>query len=149
MLSPLPEQLSEQSIPQLVELFTELWPDCDRNEERAACYAMLPSETETCFLLKSEDTYFAFVHVSIRTDYVEGAESDRVAYIEGLYIREPFRKHGAGQLLIKAAENWARQNNCTELASDTESTNTGAIAFHLKAGFTEANRIVCFIKPIL
>ncbi|MDI9341838.1 MAG: GNAT family N-acetyltransferase [Sediminibacterium sp.] len=149
MFSRTPEPLSEQSIPHLLELFVELWPDCAPEEERAACYAMLSSETETCFLLKSEDIYFAFVHVSIRTDYVEGAETDRVAYIEGLYIREAFRKQGAGQLLIKAAENWARQHQCTELASDTESTNTHAIAFHLKTGFTEANRVVCFIKPIL
>ena len=50
--------------------------------------------------------------------------------------------------LLSACEDWAREKGCTEFASDCELDNQGSIAFHLGAGFTEANQIVCFTKRL-
>ena len=36
----------------------------------------------------------------------------------------------------------------TEFASDCELDNSGSLAFHLKMGFAEANRIICFHKTL-
>lgn len=41
-----------------------------------------------------------------------------------------------------------RKQGCTEFASDCELDNEASLAFHLKMGFAEANRIICFTKRI-
>lgn len=50
--------------------------------------------------------------------------------------------------LLKACEGWARTRGCTQFASDCELMNSDSIRFHSRAGFTEANRIVCFVKKL-
>lgn len=37
---------------------------------------------------------------------------------------------------------------CTEPASDCELDNDESLAFHLSAGFSEANRVICFAKRL-
>ena len=49
---------------------------------------------------------------------------------------------------MEAAENWARQNGFSELASDAEITNFRSIELHKQLGFEETERIVCFVKKI-
>ena len=48
----------------------------------------------------------------------------------------------------KPCENWAGEHGCTEFASDCELTNTTSLNFHLRLGFQEENRIICFKKMI-
>lgn len=45
-------------------------------------------------------------------------------------------------------EDWARQQGCRELASDCELHNSDSLRFRLASGFTEANRIICFVKAL-
>ena len=37
---------------------------------------------------------------------------------------------------------------CSEFASDCELSNEASLAFHLKMGFAEANRVICFAKTL-
>lgn len=142
------EPILQNNLLPLVHLMLGLWPDSSFDEELAGCHTILTNENETCYLIKNEEEYIAFIHITIRFDYVEGADDSPVAYIEGMFVKEAFRHLGVGQKLITLAADWGRQKNCRQLASDTEVTNTGSIDFHLKSGFTEANRIVCFIKEL-
>ena len=82
----------------------------------------------------------------LRSDYVEGTETSPVGYLEGIYVRPESRHKGVASALLSACEGWARQRGCTEFASDCELENENSAAFHLAAGFTEANRIICFTK---
>ena len=50
--------------------------------------------------------------------------------------------------LLSAAENWAREQDCREFASDCELDNVGSLHFHLNVGFQEVNRIICFTKKL-
>ena len=50
--------------------------------------------------------------------------------------------------MLAACEDWARSQGCTEFASDCELENTDSLAFHLKCGFEEMNRIICFAKKL-
>ncbi len=50
--------------------------------------------------------------------------------------------------LLSRCEQWAREQGCTEFASDCELGNDGSLAFHLQMGFSEANRIICFTKRL-
>lgn len=89
-----------------------------------------------------------FAQCSLRTDYVEGTKSSPVGYLEGIYLKEPFRGRGLGRALAGHCEDWARRRGCSGFASDCETENTGSIRFHLASGFWEAGRIICFVKPL-
>jgi len=142
------EVISNKNLKNLTGLFLELWPDCDFDEELENCKEILSAENETCILIKVNSNYVAFIQLAIRSDYVEGSTHSPTAYIEGIYVKENYRHLGLSKKLLKLAEEWGKQKNCKQLASDTELSNSGSIEFHKRVGFQEVNRIVCFIKDI-
>ncbi len=142
------QQLSENNLDDLIDLVLELWPDCTLDEEYESYRQILSSGNETCYLIEEQGIYIAFIHLTLRTDYVEGATDFPVAYIEALYVKPDYQKLGVGKKLVSAGESWSRQKGCRQLASDTELTNLSAIDFHKSIGFDEVNRIVCFVKEL-
>ncbi len=89
-----------------------------------------------------------FAQCGLRHDYVEGTESRPVGYLEGIYVREEYRNRGYARELLAECEKWAKQKGCSEFASDCELNNDASLQFHMRVGFTEANRIICFTKRI-
>ncbi|MCR5611334.1 MAG: GNAT family N-acetyltransferase [Clostridiales bacterium] len=83
-----------------------------------------------------------------RRDYVEGCETSPVGYLEGVGVKEGFRRRGIARKLVLECEQWAREKGCTEFASDCELKNTASLDFHLGVGFREENRIICFKKSL-
>ncbi|MBK6794916.1 MAG: GNAT family N-acetyltransferase [Anaerolineales bacterium] len=81
-------------------------------------------------------------------DYGEGCTTSPVGYIEGWYLYPQLRRQGLAGLLVDAAENWARNLGCTEMASDTWLSNEESIRAHLKLGYSEVERLVHFVKRI-
>ena len=110
--------------------------------------ALLKSGSTACFLQYVNDEPIGFAQCSLRRDYVEGTSTSPVGYLEGIYVRQADRHLGFAGQLMKACEDWARAQNCMEFASDCELDNTESLAFHLKLGFKEANRIICFSKKL-
>ncbi len=138
-------QLEGDSVASLAAL---LWPD-HAVEELAAEYAALLRDGDCAVFLASdggEDVGFA--QAELRHDYVEGTTTSPVGYLEGIFVREDHRRKGVARQLLRRCEAWARDKGCAEFASDCEFDNTDSLAFHLKAGFTEANRLVCFTKTL-
>ena len=117
-------------------LAMRLWPEQARAE----------LEPEFATLLDGKAAGFA--HCQLRHDYVEGTDSSPVGYLEGIYVEEALRRRGHARALLAACETWAAGRGCTEFASDCELGNEASRAFHLHAGFDEANRIVCFAKRL-
>jgi aminoglycoside 6'-N-acetyltransferase I len=132
----------------LLDMTLALWPDTEREEERAAWLAAMADEEQLVLLAKAEQVYVGFCHCTIRTDYVPGAATNRVAYLEAIYVQPVYRQQGVASELLKAAEQWAVTKGCTELGSDTGTDNTTAMQWHQQAGFTEVERMVCYIKRI-
>ncbi len=126
----------------------ELWPDSTFDEELESCKTILNSSNEICYLIKEKAIYIAFIHLTLRFDYVEGADGPPVAYIEGLFVKDNWRHMGIGKKLTGLGMEWGRQKGCRQMASDTELDNVRSIAFHRQMGFLEANRIVCFIRDL-
>ena len=89
-----------------------------------------------------------FAQCQRRRDYVEGTDSSPVGYLEGIFVREEYRRKGVAKALLAACEAWAKDMGCTEFASDCELTNYESYRFHLALGFLEAGRIICFTKQI-
>lgn len=140
--------LSDKTIDPLTALSLELWPECSYDEEKEQWQQLLHAADQYCALAKVNDIYVGFIHISIRYSYVEGADTDKTAYLEGIYVKPAYRNHQIATSLLKSGEAWARSKDITELGSDTEINNQISQLFHQQAGFKEVNRIVCYIKTI-
>lgn len=132
----------------LAQLMVELWPECVLEEEIANNLQMLKSRKDMVYLACNEKTAIGFIHVSLRFDHVEGTSTYPVGYIEGIYIRAPYRQMGIGSKLLQFGEQWAARKGAVEMGSDTEIHNVESQDFHQKNGFFENNRIICFSKKI-
>lgn len=125
-----------------------LWPEHGPEALLPEFRALLEGGEGALFLASEDGRDLGFAQVQLRHDYVEGTETSPVGYLEGVFVREEARGRGVARGLLKACEAWASEQGCREFASDCELTNTAGLAFHRKTGFTEANRIVCFVKPL-
>ena len=130
----------------VADLALRLWPAHERQalcEEMAECMAQ-----GAVFLAFEEESPIGFAQCSLRSDYVEGTDTSPVGYLEGIFVTEDLRGRGIARGLLEACERWARDRGCVEFASDCELGNEESRSFHLRAGFAEANRIVCFVKKL-
>ncbi|MDI9863642.1 GNAT family N-acetyltransferase [Flectobacillus sp. DC10W] len=142
------QEISRDNISAIAHLATLLWSDTTQEEMLSHFEEVYLSEHPTAFLLKQDQKDIGFIELSVRQDYVEGAEDLPVAYIEGIYVDQSFRKKGLAIQLIHKAEQWARSQGYTQLCSDSELDNIGSVTFHQKDGFEEAGRIICFVKNL-
>lgn len=135
-------------LPVLTELALELWRDHAADKMYYDLGTIMISGDSVFFLAYEEETPVGFAQCQLRHDYVEGTETSPVGYLEGIYVKEEARQHGFASQLMKSCEDWARGAGCVEFASDCEIDNGESLEFHLKLGFTEANRIICFKKHL-
>lgn len=117
-------------------------------DELASGFRDIVSRGGAIFLAEEDGVAAGFAQCQLRRDYVEGTSSSPIGYLEGIYVLEEYRHHGIAAALLNACESWARAQGCTEFASDCEISNTDSLAFHLRLGFHEANRIICFTKRL-
>lgn len=141
-------QASLTEITLVATLAQELWPENTVASLEAEMRESLKNSDTAFFLYYADNQAVAFSHVQLRHDYVEGTDSSPVGYLEGIYVREAFRKQGIAGHLLTACQTWTKQQGCTEFASDCELTNDESLRFHLSHGFIEANRIICFTKKL-
>lgn len=139
-------QISDAKI--AAELALLLWPDNRIEDFILEMEHFITSENSVIFLAVEAEQAIGFAQCQLRTDYVEGTDSSPVGYLEGLFVVDDFRHQGIARKLVAACEKWAAFKGCTEFASDCELDNTNSLAMHLKLGFTEANRIICFTKKL-
>lgn len=59
---------------------------------------------------------------------------------------QPQKKQGVGQLLMTKAEDWCREQHCTELVLDVFSANQKAISFYERLGFDK--EIIKMVKSV-
>jgi aminoglycoside 6'-N-acetyltransferase I len=134
-----------QDISAIGALMASLWPHHSAGEMAEEAANILENPDAAIFLTEED---LGFAQVGLRYDYVEGTESSPVGYLEGIYVAENCRGRGYARELLAACEIWAKEKGCREFASDCELDNTQSLNFHLKLGFSEANRIICFTKNL-
>ncbi len=138
----------EKDLKAAAALAAELWPENTAEALLPEFRALLERGEGALFLASEEGGEAGFAQVQLRHDYVEGTKTSPVGYLEGVYVREKARGRGVARVLLAACEAWAFGQGCREFASDCELDNDASLAFHLHSGFTEANRIVCFVKTL-
>ncbi len=138
----------EEEALEVAKLAIQMWEDNVLEELAAELAELMKSPEAVVFLGEVDGHAIGFAQCQLRHDYVEGTETSPVGYLEGIFVEEKFRKQGIAKQLLAACENWAREQGCTEFASDCELDNTGSLKFHLSLGFEEANRVICFTKSL-
>jgi aminoglycoside 6'-N-acetyltransferase I len=92
---------------------------------------------EFIFLAIDENDVIGFLNTSIRVDYVEGSNSDETGYIEGIFVKEEYRKQQVAKKMLEEALKYFQTKNITEVGSDTHVDNLLSSKFHRKVGFKE------------
>ena len=132
----------------VAKLAIQMWEDNVLEELAAELAELMKSPEAAVFLGMVDGQAIGFAQCQLRHDYVEGTETSPVGYLEGIFIEEAYRRKGFAKQLLVACEAWAKEQGCTEFASDCELTNTESLKFHLSLGFEEANRVICFTKKL-
>lgn len=131
------------------KLRANLWKDTSYDQHIREINTMLakPSGEFVCFLdVRKGDSIRAFAEVALRRDYVNGCGTSPVAFLEGIYVKPEYQASGIGRNLLMSVQSWAREQGCTELASDTNLDNLTSHAFHEALGFEETERVIYFRK---
>ncbi|WP_271852590.1 aminoglycoside 6'-N-acetyltransferase [Planococcus maritimus] len=137
-----------QEAAEAAKLALLLWPDHTLEEFVQEMRQLILQDDSNVFLAYQNNEAIGFAQCQLRYDYVEGTSSSPVGYLEGLFIKKEFRKQGFAKKLVVDCENWSKEKGCREFASDCELENEQSLAMHLKLGFVEANRIICFKKEL-
>lgn len=134
--------------PAVAGLAAKMWQSHSVAELSEDFEGIIGSQDSAVFLCMDGAQAVGFAQCGLRHDYVEGTQSSPVGYLEGIFLEEAYRKQGHARALIGRCEQWAKEQGCLEFASDCEITNHDSLQFHLRCGFTEANRIICFTKTL-
>ena len=132
----------------LAEMAVQMWDSHSVHELEADFTGTLLNAQSAFFIKYENELPVGFAQCGLRTDYVEGTESSPVGYLEGIFVKEEYRKAGYAKELLCACEMWAKEIGCSEFASDCELDNVASFKFHMAMGFVEANRIICFKKKL-
>lgn len=129
-------------------LARSLWPDDAPEALGEEMREVLLNEGALVALCFVDGAAVGFAQCGLRRDYVEGTRSSPVGYLEGIFVEESRRGQGIARDLLRYCEAWAKEKGCSEFASDCELTNEDSLRFHLRVGFAQANRIICFHKNL-
>jgi len=124
-----------------------IWPDAPEEYLDFDMDDILASDHDAVFFALVENESIGMIEARIR-EYGEGCETSPVGYIEGWFVQDDYRGRNVAGILTQAAENWAREKGCSEMASDTWLDNEASIRAHVKLGYYETERLVHFVKQL-
>lgn len=137
----------------LMPLRTTLWPGPD--QEHIADLGPLLQGSDgssfpcAVFIAESDDgSPIGFLEAGQRS-HADGCDSTHpVGYVEGWFVVESWRRRGVAARLLSAAEDWAREQGCSEMASDTWIDNDVSQRTHEALGFEVVDRCIVFRKTL-
>ena len=138
----------------VAEMAVMMWDSHSVEELKGEFEQEIENKDCVMYIYCIDNIPIGFAQCGLRHDYVEGTDTSPVGYLEGIFVEEEYRKRGIAKEMLDACQRWAKEQGCTEFASDCEIDNIGSfhfqgsLKFHLKMGFSEANRIICFTKRL-
>src|SRR5688572_31115895 len=125
-----------------------LLPDEPPEEYEPEMRTLLQCDDAAVFVAERPDgSVCGYVEVGARA-YADGCRSSPVGYIEAWYVDPDVRRSGYGRALLAAAEEWARGQGYTEMASDARLDNTVSINAHENSGYEVVDRVIQFRRPL-
>ncbi len=130
-----------------VGLRHELWPMHTIAELIEDCDGILADKLQRSWILIENDSPIGFIDLSIKEKAI-GCKSNRIGYVEGWYVKPNYQGRGFGQQLYDIAENWAENQGCREMASDTTQDYPRSPRAHKIAGFEVVRVATHYYKDI-
>jgi len=125
-----------------------LWPESSQEEHKRELTGLLAGRPagnmplEVLVAQTADGSIAGLVEAGLRS-HAEGCDESRaVGYLQGWFVDAPYRRRGIGAALLRAAEDWARNQGCRETASDASLENKISQWVHEVLGSTEAGRAV-------
>jgi aminoglycoside 6'-N-acetyltransferase I len=123
-----------------------LWPDETPQQHAEGINQVLKDGGAWGFIAEtSAGAGVGFAEIAIRK-YANGCDSSPVAFLEGIWVSEEFRRCGIGAQLVSHIETFLAARGFHELGSDTPLDNVESQSAHLGWGFSETERVVYFRK---
>lgn len=141
--------VTETDLNEWFRLRQKLWDGISDEDHRNEMLDVLEhSDAQLVLVADTGDGRLAgFLEASIRP-YVEDCHTDHVGYLEGWYVDDAYRKQGIGRALVAAAEDWAFEKGCSEMASDAELGNEVSLSAHLGLGYEVTSRLIHLRKEL-
>lgn len=113
-----------------------LWPH-DNEEDLRILYERLLSATENgaVFLAFDDKRAVGFAQCQLRRDYVEGAESSPVGYLEGIWVEPAFAGRALPAVCCKNVRNGPRKKDAPNLLPIVKFTIRKVCRFTCKTVF--------------
>ena len=124
-----------------------VWPEAPDDYLDYDMDDVLSSDRYAVFFALIDGVPSGMIEAHLR-EFAEGCFSSPVGYIEAWFVDENLRGTGVAGVLTQAAEDWARERGCTDMASDTWLDNEASIRAHVKMGYYETERLVHFVKKL-
>lgn len=99
----------------LAEMATKIRENDTISELTEEFMKIAKDENSTCFIKFIDEKAVAFANIALRHDYDEGTETSPLGYLEGVYVKENYRKKGYARELVEDCEKWAREKNAKNL----------------------------------
>ena len=138
----------------LAEMRALLWPEASVEEHRRDVDVFLSGvitstlPVTTLVAQAATGLVIGFLEVGLRS-HADGCDTVHpVGFVEGWFVYESFRGKGVVRELMRAAESWARERGCVEMASDALIDNDGSQRAHAALGFEVVDRCVHFRKAL-
>lgn len=141
---------------QLAIMCEALWPNSSAEEHAKELRLLLGGKSSLVLTMPlcvfvAEDavgTLLGFVEVDLRS-HADGCDPSKpVGYIEGWYVAEQHRRRGVVRKLLAKAEEWARDHNCVEIASDATIDNERSHRAHEALGYEVVDRCIHYRKKL-
>jgi len=140
--------VNNENLKEYVDLSLLLFPDEIFDIEYKMYKESFSTDKEMGFLYQADNIFVGMLHLSIRSDYVNGTDTSPVLYIEAIYVLPEYRKKGIARKFIEFAEKMAKEKGIIQMASDCLLDNHASELFHKSCGFREEERVICFVKDI-
>ncbi len=116
--------------------------DYPADQTRRRLRMVLSMPTDMIFVAEVDEKVVGYIHVSA----YECTYSDSMKNIHALVVDEAYRKHGIGQELLRAAEEWAKFTGAKGIRLSSGSNRLVAHQFYTSCGYTCRKMQKNFIK---
>lgn len=118
-----------------------LWPHYSEPEMEAEMQALLADiAQQPVFVAVAPDGQLCGLMEATIHAAAPGCTSARIGYLEAWWVDMAWRRHGIGRRLVEAAETWAREQGCVEMASDTNAGYPLSPQAHGQIGYEIVSR---------
>lgn len=108
----------------VAKLAIQMWKPHTIEELARKFYDYISQDKGRVFIAVADAGAVGFAQCGLRHDYVDGTASSPVGYLEGIFIKAEYRKRGLARDLLETCQKWAKEQGCTEFASDCGSLVT-------------------------